>query len=130
VPTVKELHEIVQIRSEKKAAAQKLQNIPSLLVSTKLERLTEDTSWDTFRGLLQTKIEKLKTSLEQAEAKLKDPRVSDSASLLEAKRSYSLVKAQLDAYEDARDLPLRIIEDMKELDVKPGVTEKSPNSGE
>jgi len=100
-----------------------------------LTKLVGREDWDCFRSLIQGLINDFEQSLENAQNALNDPRVLGRDSLITAKSTYLVVKSQLDILYVILDLPQAFIEDVKKaekilLDVKPGVTENPPNSGE
>ena len=96
----------------------------------KLTKLINDENWDLYRSLLKGKIDELEQSLSIAEENLKDPRVLD-AELPRLKHTYLLVKAQIDAFLIAIDLPEMLIDDVRKAEralneFNPGVKEDSP----
>ena len=96
----------------------------------KLTKLINDENWDLYRSLLKGKMEEWEKSLSITEERLKDPN-ADDAELPRLKRNYLLVKAQIDAFLFAVDLPIMLIDDVRKAEkalneFNPGVKEDSP----
>ena len=130
MPDNKEILESFKVREQEKSLKKQYEILKFQYPVAKLTKLINDESWDLYRSLLKGKVEELEQSLSMAEENLKDPRVLD-VELPRLKHTYLLVKAQMDAFSIAIDLPIMLIDDVAKAEkalneFNPGVKEDSP----
>ena len=111
-----DISELTKFRDERLAERKKeltLKSLPLLYPVANVEKLIGDPRWDTFRTLIQGKLEQLRKSLSGLEGRLLDPKVLDGPDLAYLKHNYVVVRAQVDAFEIALRLPEELIRDVK-----------------
>lgn len=107
-------HLLDKLASEEKVrnSSHSLAAHPELLrqAAVKSEALTKDSNWDTYLSRIQKDIESAENMLQQARAKLEDPKVVRYEELIQAKTVILESKAIINALNIAINYPVSIIQ--------------------